>query len=210
METLENEGNIIDVRKISPQEKHGKIFESFRKIRPGEELQVIADHEPRHLLDHMIHEGLPVVESEYRSRINGDGTFSGFFRKENAGVPASGVKITSFDTERSYLEHKFNPVGIYSGKNYKVVLTYLKAGQYIPVHSPSTDLIFAVFKGTGTGIFADHEELLAPGKVIIIPGGEKRGIRALTDLEGLHIVSPIPEEQEHAEVVQKLSSGRFQ
>lgn len=209
MESQKETENLIDATELPPQERHYRIFEKFLTLKPGEVLQVIAGHEPVHLLQQMAHERLPVDASAYYSHPNSDGTYSGFFTKIESSGENSRIKVTSFDRERNFSEKQFNPVGIYSGKDYKVVLTYIKAGQFIPVHSPGTDLVFAVFRGTGTGIFGEREERLLPGSVVIIPGGEKRGIKAITDMEGLHIVSPIPDESDHVEVFEKLSGGRF-
>ena len=209
MESQKETVNLIDATKLPPQERHYRIFEKFLTLKPGEVLQVIAGHEPVHLLQQMAHERLPVDAGAYYSHPNSDGTYSGFFTKIESSGENSRIKVTSFDRERNFSEKQFNPVGIYSGKDYKVVLTYIKAGQFIPVHSPGTDLVFAVFRGTGTGIFGEREERLLPGSVVIIPGGEKRGIKAITDMEGLHIVSPIPDESDHVEVFEKLSGGRF-
>ncbi len=209
MESQKETVNLIDATKLPPQERHYRIFEKFLTLKPGEVLQVIAGHEPVHLLQQMAHERLPVDAGAYYSHPNSDGTYSGFFTRIESSGENSRIKVTSFDRERNFSEKQFNPVGIYSGKDYKVVLTYIKAGQFIPVHSPGTDLVFAVFRGTGTGIFGEREERLLPGSVVIIPGGEKRGIKAITDMEGLHIVSPIPDESDHVEVFEKLSGGRF-
>lgn len=210
METQKENVKVIDAASLPPQTRHQRIFEEFLSLEPGEVLEVIAPHEPEHLLQHMTHEGLPVDINAYHSHANPDGTHSGFFRRLKNADETNGIRITSFENERNFSEKQFNPVGIYSGNGYKVILTYIKAGQFIPVHSPGTDLIFSVYKGTGTGIFGDREVPLNPGSVVIIPGGEKRGIRATTDMEGLHIVSPIPDGKDHVEVVHKLESGRFQ
>ena len=209
MESQKETVNLIDATKLPPQERHNRIFEKFLTLKPGEVLQVIARHEPDHLLQHMAHEGLPVDAGAYYSHPNSDGTYSRFFTRIESSGENSRIKVTSFDRERNFSEKQFNPVGIYSGKDYKVVMTYIKVGQFIPVHSPGTDLVFAVFRGTGTGIFGDREERLLPGSVVVIPGGEKRGIKAITDMEGLHVVSPIPDESDHVEVFEKLTGGRF-
>ncbi|QRF76455.1 hypothetical protein Thermo_01977 [Thermoplasmatales archaeon] len=199
---------VVDAMKFPPEVRQSKILEEFLSIKPGEVLEIIAPHDPEHLLRHMAHEGLPVDMGAYYSQANPDGTHSGFFKKlKNA---EERIKITSFEDESVFSEKQFNPVGIYSGNNYKVILAYIKAGQFIPVHSPGTDLIFSVYKGTGVGVFGDKEVSLKPGSVIIVPGGEKRGIRATTDMEGLHIVSPIPDEKDHMEVVRKLAVNEFQ
>lgn len=210
METHKDNLKVINAAELPSQTRHLRIFEEFMSLEPGEVLEIIAPHEPEHLLQHMTHEGLPVDINAYHSISNPDGTYSGFFTRLTTLNEGSKIKVTSFENERSFSEKQFNPVGIYSADGYKVILTYIKSGQFIPVHSPGTDLIFAVFKGTGVGIFGNREESLNPGSIAIIPGGEKRGIRATTDMEGLHIVSPIPDERDHVEVVQKLSEGRFQ
>jgi quercetin dioxygenase-like cupin family protein len=100
-------------------------------------------------------------------------------------------------------------VGIYGTDNYKVIITYIKAGQFIPVHSPSTDLIFAVFTGTGTAFAGNREVPLNPGSILVVPGGEKRGIRAERDMEALHLVSPVPDDSDHTEVMKKLLKNSY-
>lgn len=122
---------------------------------------------------------------------------------------SDGIKITSFDLEREYQDDHFSVVNIQSGSDYKALIVYLKAGQFIPIHSPSVDMFFAVFKGTGTGVFGMHEEKLFPGKIIFVPRDQKRGIRAETDMEAIHFVSPPPNSTDHDEVEEKLGTGSF-
>jgi len=208
MEDKKENVKIVDAMKFPPEVRQSRILEEFLSMKPGEVLEIIAPHDPEHLLRHMAHEGLPVDMDAYYSLANPDGTHSGFFKKLKNGEER--IKITSFEDERDFSDKQFNPVGIHSGNNYKVILTYIKAGQFIPVHSPGTDLIFSVYKGTGVGVFGDKEVSLKPGSVVIVPAGEKRGIRATTDMEGLHIVSPIPDEKDHMEVVRKLAINEFQ
>jgi len=208
MEDKRENMKVVDAMKFPPEVRQSRIIEEFLSMKPGEVLEIIAPHDPEHLLRHMAHEGLPVDMDAYYSQQNPDGTHSGFFKKLKNGEER--IKITSFEDESDFSDKQFNPVGIYSGNNYKVILAYIKAGQFIPVHSPGTDLIFSVYKGTGVGVFGDKEVPLKPGSVVIVPGGEKRGIRAITDMEGLHIVSPIPDEKDHMEVVRKLAINEFQ
>ncbi|MBI5345145.1 MAG: DUF2249 domain-containing protein [Deltaproteobacteria bacterium] len=40
----------LDVRELSPKERHAKIFETFRDIGPGSAFVLINDHEPKPLL----------------------------------------------------------------------------------------------------------------------------------------------------------------
>ena len=209
MEAKEIESVTIDARTIEPSDRHRKIFEQFLALGPGQELHVIVDHDPVHLVAHMKHEQLPLDESAYKSYQQSDGTFVGVFRRSPEASEDSKVKVTSIDEERSYLADKFNPVAIYASDNYKVIITYIKAGQFIPVHSPSTDLIFAVFKGTGSAFAGEKEVPLLPGSIMVVPGGEKRGVKAKTDMEALHVVSPIPDEGDHMEVVKKLNANSY-
>ena len=209
METKQHDPVTIDAMEIPPPERHKKIFETFLSLKPGQELHVRVDHDPAHLLEHMKHEGLPVDASAYTSHMGDDGIFIGIFPRSLETLPPEKVKITSIDGERSYLPDRFSPVGIYASENCKVLITYIKAGQFIPVHSPSTDLTFAVFKGTGKAFAGEREVELLPGSIIVVPGGEKRGIRAETDMEALHIVSPVPDENDHLEVMKKLQENRY-
>jgi uncharacterized protein (DUF2249 family) len=39
----------IDVRTIPPRERHPRIFGTFESLAPGTALEVVADHEPKHL-----------------------------------------------------------------------------------------------------------------------------------------------------------------
>ncbi len=209
METKQVEPVIIDARTIPPSERHGRIFERFLSLKSGQELHVIVDHDPAHLVEHMKHEGLPIDNSAYRSYRDDNGTFTGIFRKLQNAPEEDRIKVTSIHRERAYLNDRFSPVGIYATDSYKVIITYIKAGQFIPVHSPSTDLIFAVFTGTGTAFAGDNEVPLIPGSILVIPGGEKRGIKAKTDMEALHVVSPVPDESDHMEVMEKLLKNSY-
>ncbi|MHB1439743.1 MAG: DUF2249 domain-containing protein [Cuniculiplasma sp.] len=209
METKQGIPVIIDARTVPPSERHGKIFGLFMSLKPGQELHVKVDHDPIHLVEHMNHAGLPIDVSAYSSHMDKDGTFTGIFRKLQNAPGKDRVKVTSVNEERAYLDGRFNPVGIYAADNYKVIITYIRAGQFIPVHSPSTDLIFAVFTGTGTAFAGEKEVPLIPGSILIIPGGEKRGIKAKTDMEALHVVSPVPDESDHRDVIGKLLKNRY-
>lgn len=199
---------IVDVMSIAPAERRSKIFKAFDALSPGQELHVIVDHDPGHLLEHMRHEGLPVDYDAYKSLVDGKGMYTGIFKKREVPVQQK-VKFTSLDKERAYSATGFNPVEVHTGENYKIIITYIKAGQFIPVHSPDTDLVFAVFKGSGYAVAGDSEVKIMPGDILIIPGGESRGIKASTDMEALHMVFPIPTVEDHEEVMRKLASNSF-
>lgn len=42
--------DILDVREMVPKERHLKIFETFKNLRPGEYFILVNDHDPRPLL----------------------------------------------------------------------------------------------------------------------------------------------------------------
>ncbi len=197
----------IDARQIPASERHERIIQTFKGLLPGQGLNIISDHEPIHLIDQMRHEGLPMVESAYTSIERPDGSYQSTLVKGDVPDPTDGIKFTSLDNERHYSENRFSPVGIYSTDTYKVILTYIRKGQCIPVHSPGVDLIFTVVKGTGRAIAGNKEFKLGPGSILIVPRGESRGITAESDIEGIHIVSPVPVERDHLEVQEKLEKG---
>jgi len=45
--------------------------------------------------------------------------------------------------------------------------------------------------------------------IIIIPKGEKRGVKALSELTVLHVVAPPPSDMDHKEVHARLAQGKF-
>lgn len=40
---------LVDVRQIAPRERHSLIFSSFRKLPPGQSMELVNDHDPRPL-----------------------------------------------------------------------------------------------------------------------------------------------------------------
>ena len=110
---------------------------------------------------------------------------------------------------KSLDDAKFVPKAVYQSKGMKVVLAYFKEGQFIPVHSPEVELVLCVLDGNAEVVAG--EERLAAGKndIIIIPKGEKRGVKALSELTVLHVVQPPPSDMEHKEVHARLAQGKF-
>lgn len=207
MDTRNHRQLIIDARDLPASERHSKIISEFRNLPPGEKMHIISDHEPIHLIQQIIHEGISIDEGAYSSTQRLDGAFETILVRGKDRETLEGIRFTSIDQERHYLDDRFSPVGIYSGDRYKVILTYLKAGQCIPVHSPSVDLIFAVLKGTGTATAGKNTYELQPGSILIVTGGERRGVEAKTDMEAIHLVSPTPSEEDHIEVEGKIERG---
>ncbi|MBX8637075.1 MAG: DUF2249 domain-containing protein [Thermoplasmata archaeon] len=200
----------IDVRKLSPPARHAAVLKLFESMKDGEKLLVINDHEPVHLYQYMLHERYDFDSAQYRAYNRGAGEWVGtFIKKENRHPSTENHVFTSFAGERQYSDDSFTPVPIYSDKNYKVILVYLKAGQFIPVHAPGVDLIFVVQSGIGEAVAADRTYRISPGDVLIVKRGVIRGIRAETDMEALHVVSPVPGDADHEDVARNIREGRF-
>ena len=211
MSALKPSQQEIDVRGLPPHERHGKVLELFDVLKPGEALSVVNDHEPVHLVAFMKHERRDFDPEAYEAHQRGPGEWVGVFAKRIGSVEAKdGPILTSFEKERQYSDSSFSPVPVYSTRQYRVLLTYIKAGQFIPVHSPGIDLIFVVQSGRGIAVAGDETQAISPGDIVIVPRGIRRGILAQTDMEALHVVSPPPNDSDHEEVSRKIASGHFE
>lgn len=201
----------IDVRPMPPAQRHALILKAFEEMKPGETLLVVNDHEPVHLLQVMKHERRDFDPSSYTAFERKPREWVGSFKKTELGPSrCSGVLVTSFEKERVLDEESFSPIPIYSSERYRVILSYFKAGQFIPVHTPTTDLVLLVHSGRGELVAGSQRFQLEVGDIAVVPGGEKRGIRAATDMEILHLASPPPTDADHEEVVKKLEARKFE
>lgn len=191
----ETNSRMVDVRSMPSPARHSHIFKIFDEMSPGEKLLVVNDHKPIHLVQVMKHERRDFDAASYEAYQKGPKEWGGVFKKKEAAEPSQNdeVVITSFEKERTYNEDAFSPVPIYSTNEYRVILTYFKAGQFIPVHKPNIDVVFLVRLGTSE----------------VVAGSERQQIKAYTDMEALHLVSPPPNDSDHEEVVEKLRNGRF-
>jgi len=72
----------LDVREISPVNRHEKIHEEFEGMDPGETLTIVNDHEPKPLYYEMAAEVPTFDEEGLRSP-------SGRTRRVRRGVPES-------------------------------------------------------------------------------------------------------------------------
>jgi uncharacterized protein (DUF2249 family) len=209
---IETDSRIVDVRSMPPHAGHSHIFKIFDEISPGETILVVNDHEPIHLVQFMKHERRNFDAASYKAYEMGPREWVGVFKKKEVAelLQNDGVVITSFEKERAYDERAFSPVPIYSTNEYRVILTYFRAGQFIPVHKPNIDLVFFVQSGTGEVVADSKRQQIKPGDIIIIPKDHSREIKAYTDMEALHLVSPPPTDSDHEEVAKKMRSGRFE
>ncbi|MDH2902138.1 MAG: DUF2249 domain-containing protein [archaeon] len=211
-ESQKSKEHVVDVRSLSPPARHSYIMKIFEEMRPNEALLVVNDHEPVHLVQFMKHERKDFDFASYRAYQKGPREWVGVFKKKTEQTPEpenSNVICTSFEKERVLDENAFSPVPIYTSVNYRVILAYFKAGQFIPVHRPNIDLVLLVHAGEGEVVAGERKVDVKAGDLVIVPKGEKRGIRAISDMEVLHLVSPPPTDADHEEVAQKLSQGAF-
>ncbi|MBB5254314.1 DUF2249 domain-containing protein [Sulfurisphaera ohwakuensis] len=186
----------LDLRNVEPQYRHKLVIDAFSKIKDGEELVVIADHYPAHLLQ---------ILSGQIEKYKVDQTETGDFILK---VIKKGSKsIIAHISEYRKVGDTFTPIPVLRKDEYGVILVFFKAGQYIPIHAPDSDLIFYVLQGKGTAYVDNKEVEVREGSIIIVPRGVKRGIKAETYMEALHIVIPSPSAEDHEKVMKAAREG---
>ncbi len=116
---------------------------------------------------------------------------------------------TDIEAFKQYNEGKFNPRMVYQSKEMRVILAYFMPGQFIPVHSPGIDVVLSVLKGKGEVVADEDRFNVNEGDLVVIPRGVARGILAKTEMTVLHVVQPVPSEEDHKDVHSKLQQGRF-
>jgi quercetin dioxygenase-like cupin family protein len=117
--------------------------------------------------------------------------------------------LSSYRDAVRFLPERFSPVAVAQTQRVKVVLTCFEPGQFIPVHSPGVDMALVILEGTGVVVAGDDEASVGPGAIVLVPGGEARGIKATTRLVAVHMVSPPPTESDHSEVQAQLNKGAW-
>lgn len=119
------------------------------------------------------------------------------------------IKV-NVDELKSFDEKKFNPKSVYQTGDIKVIIAYFKKGQFIPVHTPGVDVVLYILDGEAQVVAGEKRLTVKKGDLIVVPKGVRRGVKALTELSVLHVVQPLPSEEEHKEVHQKLTERRFE
>ena len=110
---------------------------------------------------------------------------------------------------KSLDDSKFVPKAVYQSQGMKVVLAYFKEDQFIPVHSPEVELVLCILEGKAEVVAGEERVVAGKNDIIIIPKGEKRGVKALSELTVLHVVQPPPSDMDHKEVHARLAQGKF-
>ena len=118
-------------------------------------------------------------------------------------VKVNAVELKSLD------DAKFVPKPVYQSQGMKVVLAYFKEGQFIPVHAPEVELVLCILEGKAEVVAGEERVTAGKNDIIIIPKGEKRGVKALSELTVLHVVQPPPTDMDHKEVHERLAKGEF-
>lgn len=111
---------------------------------------------------------------------------------------------------KAYGEDRFAPNPVYQSDGMKVVLAYFKKGQFIPVHSPGVELVLYIIEGEAEIVTGDERVQAQKDDLLVFPKGVKRGVKALTELTLLHVVSPPPSADDHNQVHAKLAEGTFE
>lgn len=117
---------------------------------------------------------------------------------------------TDFDGERTFEEDRFEARTVFESDHMKVVLGYFREDQFIPVHAPDSDIAIVVRRGAGTVRDGDEEHLVGPDDVVVVPAGEKRGVRADEGpLEAALVTASPPSAADHELVREGLRNGEF-
>ncbi len=118
------------------------------------------------------------------------------------------VKVNAAEL-KSLDDAKFVPKAVYQSQGMKVVLAYFKKDQFIPVHAPEIELVLCILEGKAEVVAGEERVVAGKNDIIIIPKGEKRGVKALSELTVLHVVQPPPSDMDHKEVHARLAQGKF-
>ncbi|AAK42008.1 DUF2249 domain-containing protein [Saccharolobus solfataricus] len=189
----------LDLRPIQPEYRHKLVLESFSKLKEGEELTVIADHYPSHLIQ---------LLSGYIEKYKVEETANGdFVLKLTKKKGSTNKAIISHISEFRKTGDVFTPIPVLRKDEYGVILVFFKPGQYIPIHAPDSDLIFYVLQGQGKVSVDNREYEVHEGSIVIVPRGIKRGVKADTYMEAIHIVVPSPSPEDHEKVMKAAMNG---
>jgi len=88
--------------------------------------------------------------------------------------------------ERVQFNDQFRPQILCAFPDAKVPMICLEPGQEIPAH-PSGTGVFYVLEGKGIMLLNGKEIGLSKGKVIVVPEGAERGIRAIERLVAIAV-----------------------
>jgi len=190
----------LDLREVEPRHREKLVLEAFNKIKAGEELVVIADHYPAHLLQ-LISGKIEKYDVEQKER-------GIFILKVTKKTEASKENpIISHISEYRKVGETFAPVPVLRKDEYGAIFIFLRPGQYIPIHNPNSDLILYIIQGRSKIQVEDKEYEIRESSIVIVPRGVRRGLTAETNLEWLHVVVPAPSPEDHEKLMEAARSG---
>ncbi|SFR85152.1 Cupin domain protein [Halomicrobium zhouii] len=117
---------------------------------------------------------------------------------------------TDFTSERAFEDDRFRASVLHESDSQKVVMGYFRPGQFIPVHAPDSQVAITVHSGKGVVREGETDHHVEPGSVVVVPAGEKRGVRAETELQATLVTAPPPGEAAHEPVRRGLERDEFE
>jgi len=117
---------------------------------------------------------------------------------------------TDFTSERAFEDDRFRAHVLHQSDSQKVVMGYFRPDQFIPVHAPDSQVAITVHTGEGVVREGETDHHVEPGSVVVVPAGEKRGVRAETELQATLVTAPPPGKAAHEPVRRGLEQGEFE
>lgn len=122
------------------------------------------------------------------------------------------MSATNFDDERTFDDDRFVAREVFRSERMKVVCGYFQPGQFIPVHTPDSDVTIVVQSGSGIVREDESTHRVGPGDVVAIEAGVPRGVKADANalLEALLATAPPPTDAEHDPVRRGIRTSEFE
>ncbi len=117
---------------------------------------------------------------------------------------------TDVETIREYTDKKFNPKTLSDGAHGKFIVAFFRPGHFIPLHSPSVDLVLYIIEGSGKVAAGNERYDVKKGDIVTVPGYIQRGVLAETDMTVIHVVTPPPTHEDHKEVRKGFMRGTWE
>lgn len=102
------------------------------------------------------------------------------------------MKVAHISQYREFSSERFVSKLIHDSENSRVVLFCLDAGQEVPAHSSTSEVIFLVVGGKGTIQVGDAEVMVEAGNIVTCPPQALHGIKAGEKIEVLAVIAPRP------------------
>lgn len=173
----------LDVRSISPVDRHPHIHQTFEEMESGETLTLINDHEPKPLYYEMAAEVPEFDEQNYSVEQIGPSEFVASFPKRSVNYHVSRTSITKLDGEPHAVA--------FPGMTPKTIRLTLSAGESVPPHShPGKEILFFLIDGTLELSVDQQSYSLASGDLIRFDGTSTVEPFATEDTTALIVLSP--------------------